>query len=185
MSPQVDPTPVPREQWPYSPGTYLLRACWRLAWFTVWHMTYWRIPGIRSTILRIFGARVGRGTSLRASTWVQMPWQLRLGERCLIGSGVNIYNLGEITIGDDTVVSQGAHLCAGTHDYTDHRFRLIRAPITIGDDVWVGADAFIGPNVKIGRLSVVGARSSVYRDLPEAKVCVGNPARPIKDRELR
>jgi putative colanic acid biosynthesis acetyltransferase WcaF len=81
-------------------------------------------------------------------------------------------------------VSQYAHICAGTHDYTDRRFPLIRDPVVIGADAWIGADAFVGPNVKIGRLSVLGARSSVYKDMEPETVYVGNPARAIKKREL-
>ena len=90
-----------------------------------------------------------------------------------------------IRIGKRSIISQYAHLCAGTHDYADHTFRLIRSPVTIGDDVWIGADAFIGPGAHVGSLSVVGARSSTYKDLPPRMVCVGNPAKPIKERVLQ
>ena len=96
-----------------------------------------------------------------------------------------LYSLGKIHIGQRSIISQFAHLCAGTHDHTDHTFKLIRSPVTIGDDVWIGADAFIGPGVKVGSLSVVGARSSTYKDLPAQQVFVGNPAKPIKDRVLQ
>lgn len=96
-----------------------------------------------------------------------------------------IYSLGKVTVGKRSIVSQYSHLCAGTHDYNDHTFKLIRSPVTIGDDVWLGTDTFIGPGVHIGNLCVVGARSSVYKDMPEKMVCVGNPAGPIKERVLR
>jgi putative colanic acid biosynthesis acetyltransferase WcaF len=181
---EANSTPVQRERFPYSPGTYLRRAAWRLAWLTVWHMTYWRIPGIRSAILRLFGARVGRGTALRASTWIEMPWQLTLGDRCLIGGDVNIYNLGEISIGDDTVVSQGAHLCAGTHDYMDPSFPLQRQPIRIGKQVWIAAEAFVAAGVTIGDGAVIGARAVVTSDVEPWTIVAGNPARPIKKRDM-
>jgi putative colanic acid biosynthesis acetyltransferase WcaF len=73
-------------------------------------------------------------------------------------------------------------LCAGTHDYTRADLPLLRPPIALGDDVWVATDVFVGPGVTIGAGTVVGARSSVFGDLPMWKVCVGSPARPIKDR---
>jgi putative colanic acid biosynthesis acetyltransferase WcaF len=122
---------------------------------------------------------------MRASTWIEMPWELTLGERCLIGDNVTIYNLGRITIGDDTVVSQGAHLCAGTHDYTDPAFPLRRDPITIGKHAWIAADAFVGPGIEVGDGAVVGARAVVTRNVAPWSVVGGNPARAIKDRDMK
>jgi len=184
LSLATNPTPSQRESFPYSPQTYVRRAIWRLVWLTVWHMTHWRMPGVRSAILRLFGARVGRGTTLRASTWVEMPWQLTLGDRCVIGNDVKLYNLGEITIGNDTVISQGAHLCAGTHDYTDPTFPLKREPIHVGTQVWIAAEAFVGPGIEIGDGAVVAARAVVTRKVEPWCVVGGNPARPIKEREM-
>ncbi len=184
MSEANSSPPVQRERWPYSPTIYLRRAAWRLVWFTLWRVAHWRIPGLRSSILRLFGARVGRDTALRASTWIEMPWQLTLGERCLIGDDVKLYNLGAITIGNDTVISQGTHLCAGTHDYTDPAFPLKRAPIHVGAQVWIAADAFVGPGIEIGDGAVVGARAVVTRRVEPWCVVGGNPARPIKQREM-
>ncbi len=183
MSPGDTSTPAEREQWPYSPATYLKRAAWRMVWFTLWRLAHWRIPGLRSAILRRFGAQVGRGTTMRASTWIEMPWHLALGDRCLIGDGVKIYNLGDIAVGDDTVISQGVHLCAGTHDYTDPAFPLRRKPIHIGKQAWIAADAFVGPGMEIGDGAVVGARAVVTRNVEPWTVVGGNPARLIKKRE--
>jgi len=184
MSQEGNPTSVQRERWPYSPITYVRRAAWRLTWLTIWRVAHWRLTGVRSAILRLFGARVGRGTALRASTWIEMPWQLTLGDRCLFGDNVTLYNLGEISIDDDTVVSQGAHLCAGTHDYTDPAFPLKRATIRIGKHAWIAAEAFVGPDIEIGDGAVVGARAVVTRNVEPWTVVGGNPAKPIKDRKV-
>jgi putative colanic acid biosynthesis acetyltransferase WcaF len=51
--------------------------------------------------------------------------------------------------------------------------------------VWLAADVFVGPGVTVGTGAVVGARSNVFTDLPPWKVCVGSPAKPVKDREWR
>ena len=61
---------------------------------------------------------------------------------------------------------------------------LLRVPVTIGADVWIAADAFIGPGVTVGDGTIVGARSSVFKDLPAWKVCHGNPARVVREREF-
>ena len=60
---------------------------------------------------------------------------------------------------------------------------LVTSPIVVGDRAWVAADAFIGPGVTIGEGAVVGARSSVYRDVEPWTVVAGNPARIMKKYE--
>jgi putative colanic acid biosynthesis acetyltransferase WcaF len=102
----------------------------------------------------------------------------------MIGPDVAVYNLATIHLKRGANISQGCYLCAGTHDYERWEMPLIAKPITIGENVWVGAQAFVGPGVEIGDLAVVGARSVVMKSLPAQKVCVGHPCRPIKDRAL-
>ncbi len=63
--------------------------------------------------------------------------------------------------------------------------RLVTAPITIGAGAWITADVFVGPGVTVGEGAVVGARSSVFKDVPAWTVVAGNPAHEIKKRELR
>jgi putative colanic acid biosynthesis acetyltransferase WcaF len=79
-------------------------------------------------------------------------------------------------------ISQNVHLCAGTHDFTRWDMPLITKPILIGSNVWIAADAFVGPGVNIGELSIIGARSVVLKDMPSKMICAGNPCRPIKQR---
>jgi acetyltransferase-like isoleucine patch superfamily enzyme len=98
---------------------------------------------------------------------------------------VTIYNLGPVKIGDHSVISQDAYLCAGTHDYTLPTLPLLRTPITIGHGVWIAAGAFIGPGVSIGDNSVIGARSVVMKDIPADVIAAGNPCRVIKPREMK
>jgi putative colanic acid biosynthesis acetyltransferase WcaF len=171
-----------------SPWTFaekVARAIWMVLGKPIFRVSFHNWYGFRAWLLRLFGAQVGKGVAIRPSVNVEIPWMIEVDDDATIGDHAILYSLGKIHIGKRAIISQYAHLCAGTHDYTDHSFRLIRSPIDVGDDVWIGADAFIGPNVVVGRLSVVGARSSVYKNVPEQKVCVGNPAKPIKDRILR
>jgi putative colanic acid biosynthesis acetyltransferase WcaF len=81
-------------------------------------------------------------------------------------------------------VSQYSFLCTASHDYHRRNLPLITAPIEIGSHAWIAADSFIAPGVTIGEGSVVGARSSVYRDVPPWVVAAGNPATKLKDRVL-
>jgi putative colanic acid biosynthesis acetyltransferase WcaF len=139
--------------------------------------------GWRRFLLRVFGARVGKDVLIRPSVTVTYPWKLTIGDHAWIGDDVVLYTLSDIVIGSNTVISQKGYLCAGSHDYTQVDFPMItNAGITIGDEVWLATDVFVAPGVTIASECVVGARSSVFSDLPARKVCLGSPARVVKDR---
>jgi len=97
--------------------------------------------GWRRLLLRLFGATVGRNTHIYPSAVIHMPWNLTIGDDSSIGEWALIYNLGPITIGSKTTISQRVHLCAGTHDYTDPALPLLKPPIVIRDQAWICADA--------------------------------------------
>lgn len=138
----------------------------------------------RAWLLRRFGAHAPSTVRIRPTATIEVPWNLRLGEHAIIGDRVILYCLAEIRIGARSVVSQYAHLCAGTHDHSRRSFPLVTRPIAVGDDAWLAADVFVGPGVTIGDRTVVGARSNVFDDLPADKICVGSPALPVRDRIL-
>lgn len=106
-----------------------------------------------------------------------------MGPHSMIADNVTIYNLGQVSIGAHTLVSQDVYVCAGTHDHQEPDLPLVRSGIILGDGVWVCAGAFIGPGVTIGHNSVVAARACVVRDVDEGVIVGGNPARVIKVRE--
>lgn len=139
----------------------------------------WRI-----FLLRCFGAKVGKGVLIFPLVKVWAPWNLELRYECVIANRVNLYSQGKITIGCQAIISQGTHICAGTHDYNKSDFPLITSPILIDDQAWIAAEAFIHPGVTIGKGAVVGARSVVTKDMPEWMVCAGHPCKPIKPRDL-
>lgn len=136
-------------------------------------------------LLRLFGAKLAAGVHVYPRARVWAPWNLRMDEHACLSDDVDCYCVAPVHVGRFATVSQHSQLCAATHDHEDPGFALQPAPIVIGESVWVCADVFVGPGVTIGEGSVVGARSSVFTDLPAWKVCVGSPARPIKDRIIR
>jgi putative colanic acid biosynthesis acetyltransferase WcaF len=138
----------------------------------------------RSFLLRLYGAKVGKGVHVYPGVKIWAPWNLILGDECGIGNGAILYSQGKISIGKRVVISQGTHLCAGTHDYTQVGFPLITNPIIIEDHVWVAAEAFLHPGVTLGVGSVIGARSVVTKDMPAWMVCAGFPCKPIKARVM-
>lgn len=131
---------------------------------------------------RRFGARLGTGVRIRPGVQLTYPWRLVAGDHVWIGDGVRLYSLGAITIGSHTVISQGSHLCAADHDPADPAFAIRALPISIGEQVWIAADCFIGPGVQIGPGAVIGARSVVMANQPAAMICHGHPCRPVRAR---
>ncbi|MBR1889685.1 MAG: putative colanic acid biosynthesis acetyltransferase [Alloprevotella sp.] len=138
----------------------------------------------RNGILKLFGAKIGKGTIIHASVKVWAPWNLITGIRTNIGPHAYIYNPGLIKLGNKTCISQFAFICTATHDYTSVLRPLIRKDIQIDDYAWVAASAFVGPGVHIGEYAVVGATASVYKDVEPYAIVGGNPAKFIKYRTL-
>jgi putative colanic acid biosynthesis acetyltransferase WcaF len=139
----------------------------------------------RCWLLRRFGSRIGQHVHIENTVRIQHPWLLEVGDFAAVGDRALIYNLGKVTIGARATVSQQAHLCTGDHDYTRPDMRLEKQPITIGDDSWVCADAFVGPGVEVGEGAIVGARAAVFKNVESWTIVGGNPARLIKRRELK
>ena len=170
--------------YPYSLSEYLRRLAWEWAQRLFIRPSPRRAYAWRRFWLRAFGARITHSSRIRPSTRVMHPWLLTLGEYSSLADDVNVYNLGQVTIGSHTVVSQEAYLCAGTHDHTAPDLPLQRSPITIGRGVWICTGAFIGPGVTIGDNCIVGARAVVAKDVPPSIIVAGNPARVIKPRPM-
>lgn len=168
----------------YSGKEKLLRVLW-MAGRLVFQFSPRPCFGFRRWWLRLFGAQVGSHVHIYPSAHIYFPWNLSIGDWSSIGEWALVYNLGPVSIGAKTTVSQRSHLCAGTHDYTDPTMPLIKQPITIGDQVWVCADAFIGPGVQVGDGAVVGARAVVVKNVEPWTVVAGNPARIIRQRSAK
>jgi putative colanic acid biosynthesis acetyltransferase WcaF len=138
----------------------------------------------RRWLLGLFGAKIGIGVRIRPTARFTYPWKVEIGDHSWIGDDVVFYSLERITIGAQCVISQESYLCTGSHDMHDKAFGLIATPICIGNGVWIAADCFIAPGVKIGANAVIGARSSVFADIPEQQVAWGSPCRPRYRREM-
>ncbi|MCY1276832.1 Maltose O-acetyltransferase [compost metagenome] len=133
-------------------------------------------------MLRLFGAKIGRNVLIRPTVRITYPWKLSIGDYSWIGDHVELYTLGEIRIGQNAVISQKSYLCTGSHDFSKIDFPIYAKPIVIGDCAWIATDVFVAPGVTIHQNAVVGARSSVFNDLAENYIYIGNPAKAIKPR---
>jgi putative colanic acid biosynthesis acetyltransferase WcaF len=140
---------------------------------------------LRRLLLRAFGAKIGAGVKIRPGVEITYPWKVVIGDNSWIGDGVTLYSLGPISIGSNSVVSQNSYICAADHDYSDVSFSIRARPVEIGNQVWIASDVWIGPGVKVADGVVVGARSTVTKDLPAGTICVGSPCKPVKRRVMR
>lgn len=169
---------------PYTRAEYAGRVLWALA-TPLFRFSPRPLHGWRRMLLRLFGARVGRDVSIHPSVRIVIPWNLSIGDEASLGDRALVYNLGRVTIGARSTVSHLAHLCAGSHDYLDPALPLLRLPIEIGSDVWICAQAFVGPGLTVGDGSVVGACAVVTRSVDAWTVVAGNPASPVRARVMR
>ena len=140
--------------------------------------------GFRGMLLRFFGAEIGKNCIIRPTVRITYPWKLKMGDNCWIGDNVCLYTLGNIAVGSNTVISQGAHLCAADHDARSMSFQIRDRPIIIGDSCWIAADCFVAPGATVEDGSVISARSTVFGLMPAWKICAGSPCRPLKDRVI-
>jgi putative colanic acid biosynthesis acetyltransferase WcaF len=155
---------------------------WSLVQSTLFRWSPQFAYGFRRGLLRCFGAKIGRGALIRPTVTVTYPWKVTIGEFAWVGDNTVLYSLGEIEIGSNAVVSQMSYLCTGTHDYAQPEFPIYTKKVTVESEAWVAAGVFVAPGVTIGHGAVVGARSSVFNDMPPDMICMGHPCRPVKKR---
>lgn len=167
---------------PWSLGHKLARASWMVVWAVLGRRGPRLLSPLRVFLLRLFGARIGRGVLVCGQIRVLMPWNLEVGDFATLSEAVDIYNFGKVTIGNNACLSRGVWVCTGSHDYNAPTFPLTWKDIAIGHSVWIAGECFLAPGVRVGDGAVVAARSVVTRNLEGWQVYGGNPCTPIKAR---
>jgi putative colanic acid biosynthesis acetyltransferase WcaF len=165
----------------------------RPKWFeAIWYFTkcvFFLSPlpwpsGLKARLLRLFGAKVGRGVVLKPRLNIHFPWKLELGDYVWLGEEVMILNFESVVIGDHVCISQRSFLCTGNHDFKVPSFDYRNSPIKVGAGAWIAAQCFVGPGVTLGDGCVIMAGSVVAESLPPWMICRGNLCMPIKPREV-
>ena len=168
----------------YNPGSMLKKTLW---YFTnmFFFKTLFPFPSsFKIELLKIFGAKVGRNIRIKPDVNIKYPWFLEIGNDCWIGEGVWIDNLAKVTIGSNVVLSQGAYLLTGSHDYTKESFDLMLGEIVLEDGVWIGAKATVCPGVTCKSHAVLAVGSVATKDLEAYGVYQGNPAEMKRKRSI-
>jgi putative colanic acid biosynthesis acetyltransferase WcaF len=167
---------------PWTLNDRVLRVLWEVCWFLFCIWTPKPANPWRLFWLGVFDAKIHGTPFVHQRARIAIPWNLTLHDRACLGDRANAYSLGEIEIGARAVVAQEAYLSTGSHDFSDPALPLVVAKITVGEDAFVGARAFVLPGVTIGARAIVGAYSVVTHDVPENVIAAGNPCRVLRPR---
>ena len=136
-------------------------------------------------LLKLFGARIGKGLVIKPGVSIKFPWKLKIGNHVWLGENCWIDNLDQVNIGNHVCISQGALLLTGNHDYTLPAFDYRNAPIILEDGVWIGAKAVVCPGVTCKSHAVLAVGSVATKDLAAYSVNQGNPAQTVRLRLIK
>lgn len=169
----------------YNPGGSSIK---RLLWYfcnVLFIKNGWNpSSGIKVSVLRAFGAKIGKGVVIKPCVNVKYPWNLEVGDYTWIGENVWIDNLVKVRIGSNVCISQGALLLCGNHNYKKPTFDLMVGEITLEDGAWVGAKSTVCPGVTLHSHAVLTVNSVANKDCEAYGVYQGCPAVLVKEREI-
>ena len=168
---------------PYMGRGVLVRTLWYFTSLVLFESGWFLAGGLKVRILRLFGARIGRGVVIKPHVRIKFPWRLQVGDHVWIGQQVWLDNLAQVTIGSHVCISQGSYFCTGSHDYRLRSFDLVTREIALADGSWIGAFARIMGGVSVGANAIVATGSVVTRDVAPAAIIGGNPATVIAERQ--
>ena len=136
-------------------------------------------------ILRLFGAKIGKGVIIKNNVVIKSPWNLTIGDFCWIGEGCWIDNIDKVIIEDNVCISQGAMLLTGNHDYTRPDMPYRNKPIIIKSGVWIGAKSVVCPGVTADINSILTVGSIATKNLQSNGIYQGNPAQMVRIRKMQ
>lgn len=165
--------------------------CYALYYFIARHMPGSDVPysmgskGFRAFCCRRIFKSFGKNVNIEHGVFFGSGKEIEIGDNS--GIGINCRIAGPLSIGSDVMIAPGVSIYTRNHE-TENIYRPMRlqtAPqkkVTIGNDVWIAANAIILPGVSIGNGAIVAAGAVVTKDVPDYAVVGGNPAKIIKTR---
>ncbi|MDY0102512.1 MAG: WcaF family extracellular polysaccharide biosynthesis acetyltransferase [Lentimicrobium sp.] len=169
----------------FSPGAGIVK---RTLWYFV-NIVFFISPvlplsHLKVTLLRMFGAKVGRGVVIKPAVNIKYPWKLIIGDHTWIGEKAWIDNLNQVSIGSNCCISQGAMLLCGNHNFKKTSFDLITRPIILEEGAWIGAYSVVCPGITCKSHSVLTVNSVATIDMEPYFIYQGNPAVKTKERKI-
>lgn len=170
----------------YTPYQYLRAA----AFFTLYGLVKYLPPPVgdacRFAVLKLFLRRID-SWKIKDGVSIWFPEGVSIGRNVTINEGVFLDGYGGLDIGDHCRIAHGCSFVSEDHVFEDPHTPIwkqgkLPGPITVGEDVWLGAGAKVLRGVSIGKGCVIGAGAVVTRDIPDYSIAVGVPARVVGKR---
>lgn len=133
-------------------------------------------------LLRLFGAKVGRGVVIHPGVNIKFPWKLSIGDHVWIGQRAWLDNIDQLTIHSNVVISQGAMVILGSHDYKKPDYPTLAGPVVLEEGCWVGAGAMVLGGVTLRSHALLAAGSVAGKSLKAYTIYRGNPAVRVRAR---
>lgn len=174
----------------FNTGNYKAGPGWKV--FTWYFVNYYifnsALPwpyGFKRSLLKLFGAKVGKGLVIKTKVRIKNPWRLEIGDHCWIGESVWIDNLEDVSIGDHVCLSQGVLLLTGNHDYTLPDFPYRLGKIRIEEGAWIGAGSVVCPGVTCSSHAILTVNSVATKNMEAWQIYSGNPASFVRKRTMK
>lgn len=167
----------------YQPGSVVKRFFWYLINVLFFINPLSLISSVKIILLRLFGAKVGKGVHIKPGVNIKYPWFLEIGNNVWIGENVWIDNLTNVILENNVCISQGALLLCGNHNYKKQTFDLIVGEINLKEGSWVGAKAIVCPGVTLNSHAILSVGSVATKTLEAYAIYQGNPAIKVRERK--
>lgn len=132
-------------------------------------------------ISEITGKKIDQTTEVRLPFFTDYGRNISMGQNVFINSNVTMVDLGGIRLEDNVLIGPGSTLISVNHvEDPKHRRDLELSPVLIKKGAWIGANVTILPGITIGENAIVGAGSIVTKDVDDATIVIGNPAKKIR-----
>ncbi|HMN05720.1 MAG TPA: WcaF family extracellular polysaccharide biosynthesis acetyltransferase [Flavobacteriales bacterium] len=179
--PQADLSRFNNADFPLGAG-FIKRLLWYFtnAVFFINPLFPFRSP--KPMLLRLFGAKVGKGVVIHPGVNIKFPWKLSIGDHVWIGQRAWLDNIDELTIHSNVVISQGAMLILGSHDYRKPDYPTLSGPVVLKEGSWVGAGAMVLGGVTLESHALLAAGSVTGKNLKAYTIYRGNPAVEVRAR---
>lgn len=169
----------------YDPGRgYIIRLLWYIINTLCFSSYFLPLYAAKRSLLRMFGARIGRNVVIKPNVNIKYPWNIAIGDQTWIGEGVWFDSLGTITVGSNVCISQGAYFCTGSHNWSRRDFPLIVQPITIHSGAWISAQSVVLPGTVVEQNVVITPGSVISGKTAINGIYTGNPAKFVKERSI-
>lgn len=160
--------------------------------FLWWCVGYVPSHHFRRFFYRLFGMKIGSGSTLHMMARIYDPRHIAIGDDTILGEKITLdgrkqlpNSEGGIEIGSHTDIASEVMIWSSQHNVNDPKFSAIEKKVTIGDYVFIGPRAIILPDVNIGTGAIIAAGAVVTKNVPDYEIWAGVPARKIGERKVK